>query len=750
MASLSHCSTHAGESLGARLPGPLQPLAAVAMNLWWSWHPEASALFEAIDPDRWERSAHNPVKLLRDVSQRRLEQLSGDAELVRRGAALAKALEEELARPFRAAGAATAGHPVAFLCAEYGLDASLPVYSGGLGVLAGDVLKQASDDGLPMVGVGLFYRRGFFHQRLDRSGWQHEWWSTADPEELPLRLEVDARGEPRLVELTLRDHPVRAQIWHVQVGRIPLFLLDTDVPGNEPVDRWITSTLYVGDRIFRVMQYAVLAMGGLRALRALEIDPAIVHLNEGHAALAALELAREGVRSGLPFERALSEARRKVVFTTHTPVPAGNEHYGQAEILELLGHVPGELGIDRSVFLRPGPPSRRGLLRGHRARAPDQPQRERGERPPRRGRTRDVAEARRSRDPRDERGPRPELDRPRAPDPARPVVARLVAHGRRPGLGSGGGAFRTPSCGRCATRSGRGWCEFVRRRTVSDRLARGEPISYVEAAARTFDPQVLTLGFARRVAAYKRLDLLIHDASRALALLQGPRRLQLIISGKAHPSDDGAKRLVQRIFELKDVAGARGYVAFLEDYDLEIAHQLVAGCDVWINLPRAPLEASGTSGMKAALNGGLNLSVLDGWWPEAYDGSNGWALPVDGAPGRAGPGCPRRHPALRAAGARGGSRVPRARSGRHPRGLGPAHQGLAPDGGRRLHHRADDVRVRAERVHAADLLPARSAQDRAIAGRARFRRAPSAPGGHLRHRGEHLHRLADPGRWPPG
>jgi len=626
VASVSPCSMHAEEPLRTRLPGPLQPLATLATNLWWCWHPEAAALFQALDPQRWERWGHNPIKLLREAGPLWLEQLARDTSLVSRAEALARTLEAELARPFDTSGGLTPDRPVAFLCAEYGLHVSLPIYSGGLGVLAGDVLKQASDSGLPMVGVGLFYRRGFFHQRLDRSGWQQEWWSTADPEELPLRLEVDGRGEPRKVELTLRGHPVLAQIWHVQVGRVPLFLLDTDVPGNDPVDRWITSTLYVGDRTFRVMQYAVLAMGGLRALHALGIEPSVVHLNEGHAALAALELARTGVQSGLPFDRALAEARERVVFTTHTPVPAGNEHYGQEEILQLLGHLPEELGIDRGTFL--------GL-----ARPPDADSFGVTELALRTSRSANAVSAKHGEV---ARGMWKALGVPithvtngvhaptwiapelqalldrwlpaawRAGDPAAWAAVESIPDGE---LWAVRNALRTRMV------------EFVRKKTVRDRLARGETIAYVEAAARNFDPNVLTLGFARRVAAYKRLDLLIHDPPRALALLQGPRRLQMTISGKAHPSDDAAKRLVQRIFALKDEAGV--HVAFLEDYDLEIARQLVAGCDVWINVPRAPLEASGTSGMKAALNGGLNLSVLDGWWPEAYDGTNGWALPAD-------------------------------------------------------------------------------------------------------------------------
>ena len=631
MAALTSCTTHAEEPLRGRVPAPLHPLVTLATNLWWSWHPEAAALFESVDAERWERSGQNPVKLLRDASPRRLAELAQDATLVSRAGVLAAALEADLARPYDDAGGLTPQRPVAFLCAEYGLHPSLPVYSGGLGALAGDVLKQSSDSRIPLVGVGLFYRRGFFHQRLDRSGWQQEWWSTSDPEELPMRLEVDGEGKPRLVELELRGHPVFAQIWHVQVGRVPLFLLDTGLPQNTPVDRWITSTLYVGDRTFRVMQYAVLAMGGLRALRSLGIEPSVVHLNEGHAALAALELAREAVKSGVPFDRALADARQRVVFTTHTPVAAGNEHYGQDEILQLLGHLPAELGIDTGKFLALAqPPGEQSFGVTELAL-----------------RTSRSANAVSAIHGRVARAMWEKLDLPithvtngvHAPSWIAPELQALLDR-RLPPTWRAGDADAwaavdgIPDAELWALRNAlrARMVEDERRKTVADRQARGEPISYVEAGARHFDPAVLTLGFARRVAAYKRLDLLIRDAGRALALLQGPRRLQLVISGKAHPSDEGAKRLVQRIFALKDAAGGAGAVAFLVDYDLGIGRQLVAGCDVWINLPRPPLEASGTSGMKAALNGGLNLSVLDGWWPEAYDGTNGWAIPADGVP----------------------------------------------------------------------------------------------------------------------
>jgi starch phosphorylase len=640
MATLAPCSTHAEDGLAARLPGPLQPLAAVAANLWWSWQAGAADVFRIIDPERWESSRGNPVKLLRDGRTARLLEAARDRGLVGRIEALGRALEEELGRPFVPVPGATVEHPVAFLCAEYGLHPSLPIYSGGLGVLAGDVLKEASDRGLPMVGVGLFYRRGFFHQRLDRSGWQHEWWSTADPEELPMRLEVDAQGKPRRVQVALRGHPVAVQIWHVQVGRIPLFLLDTDIAENDPVDRWITSTLYIGDRAFRVMQYAVLAIGGLRALRTLGIVPSTVHLNEGHAALASLELAREQVEAGVPFEKALAGARERVIFTTHTPVAAGNERYDPGEILHLLGHLPADLGIDAARLLALGQPpgdgnasfgvselalrtSRKanGVSKRHGEVArrmwqqlwPGTPV----EQVPITHVTNGV-----------------HLPTWMAPE-LQELLDRRLPRGWREGDAAAWAAVEGIPDGevwavRNALRAQ--VVQYVRRKTIGDRLARGEPIPYVEGAARTFDPGVLTLGFARRVALYKRLQLLIRDPARALALLGGARKIQVVIAGKAHPSDDGAKRLVQLVFGLKDQEGASTRVAFLEDYDIGVARQLVAGCDVWLNLPRPPMEASGTSGMKSALNGGLNLSVLDGWWAEAFDGRNGWALPERQAP----------------------------------------------------------------------------------------------------------------------
>ncbi len=572
------------------------------------------------------------MKLLRDTSPLRFEVAAGDASWVRRMLELHDAWRSERDRPFERVDVAPANRPIAFFCAEFGLDAAMPFYSGGLGVLAGDVLKEASDSGVPMVGVGLFYRRGFFRQRLDRSGWQHEFWTSSVPEELPMLAELDLAGRERRVQVRLRGRDVAIRIWRVQVGRIPLYLLDTDVPENDATSRWITSTLYVSDRALRLMQYGVLATGGVRALRAVGVDPSLYHLNEGHASLVALELLREARARGVSFERALDAVRSQVVFTTHTPVVAGNEHYARSEVDALFGGLAEEVGVtdeqllglaraksDDEAFgftelaLRTSR-STNGVSQKHGeiARGMWQhvwPGRDANEVPI--GHVTNGVHAPTWMAPR----MRSLLDRHlgagwiRSRDPA--VLAQIAAIPDEE-IWSVRNALRADLV------------DYVRKRSVADRLARGEPIAYAEGAANTFDPGTLTLGFARRVASYKRLHLLIQDPLRSLALLTG-RRVQIVMAGRAHPADDGAKQLVKAIFELKGVAGTRA--VFLEDYDLAVAHELVAGCDVWLSLPRPPLEASGTSGMKAALNGGLNLGVLDGWWCEAFDnGATGWAI----------------------------------------------------------------------------------------------------------------------------
>ena len=591
----------AASNLASRLPPSLAPLAELAYNYWWSWQPEGPRLFQRLQPERWERCSFNPVRLLRELSTDELDAAAHDPAIVEGAQKLHAALAAELNRPFAPAPPASAEAPIVFACAEYGVHASLPIYSGGLGVLAGDYLKEASDQALPVCAVGLLYRQGYFHQRLDPSGWQHESWTAIVPEDLPMALVTRPGGGSLRIAVSLRGHDVLAQVWRVQVGRIPLYLLDTALSENAIVDRWITSRLYTGDRDLRLLQYALLGIGGARLMRALEVKPAIVHMNEGHAALWALEL--------------LPEQRDRLVFTTHTPIAAGNESYGWDDVARLLGPLPelrrltGDrpaLGLTELALVTSR--SRNAVSRRHGEVArgmwqhlwPGQPV-------PITHVTNGVHAATWMAPPmRTLLGPTPDWSRiHELPDEALWAVrnaqrARLV--------------------------------DRIRERSVADRLARGESLDYAEGAARTFDPHTLTIGFARRIASYKRLYLLVRDARRALALLGGPRPIQVVIAGKAHPRDDDAKRLVQAIFALKAEPNAALRVAFLEDYDLELAAELVAGCDVWVNLPRPPLEASGTSGIKAALNGGLNLSVLDGWWLEAWNGHNGWAIRSEPGP----------------------------------------------------------------------------------------------------------------------
>jgi glycogen phosphorylase len=626
--------------LAARLPAPLAVAARLALNYRWSWMPGGDAAFRSIDPHRWEACGHNPVRLLQEVHVPALQRAAEDGRWEELGAAV----DADLARP-PLPGLVTLERPIVFLCAEYGIHPSLPIYSGGLGVLAGDMLKQASDHALPLVGIGLLYRQSYFRQRIDVTGWQQEHWLDVDPDRLPAALVTRDGGRALTVTVPVRGRDVLAQVWRVDIGRVPLYLLDTDLPENSRVDRWITARLYVADRETRLAQYAVLGVGGVLALRALGIDPALLHLNEGHAAFAPVELAREAAAAGASLEEACASARHRTVFTTHTPVAAGNEAYSLEELTGVLGDIPLRLGGDPDVVLRLG--------RVH----PDDPEEGFGLTPLgiRLSRAANAVSRRHGMVAR-------EMWQPLFPDTApENVPIRHVTNGvhlptwMSPAMRAlldrhlGKEWWRRPTDSAVAAAIGqipdrelwavRGELRgrlvaYVRDRSVDDRLARGERADYVEAAAEAFDPDVLTIGFARRLATYKRLHLVTHDPDRALALIAGTNPIQIVLAGKAHPADYEGKLMVKKLFELKEAPYVAGRVAFLEDYDLGMASRLVAGCDVWVNLPRPPLEASGTSGMKAAMNGCINLSVLDGWWDEAYDGENGWAIgsPVNADP----------------------------------------------------------------------------------------------------------------------
>jgi starch phosphorylase len=622
--------------LAHRLPPELEPLAQLAYDYWWSWQPGGDELFAAIDPDAWDACEGNPVRLLLDSPPQARARAAANRAIVEGARRLVAARDADRARPFRVAAPATAERPIAYISAEFAIHRSLPIYSGGLGVLAGDLLKEASDRAVPLVGVGLFYRRGYFHQRLDPSGWQHEHTLTERRHRLPMMRVLDDRGVPLDVHVPIHGKDVVVQVWRVQVGRVPLFLLDSDVPANGPVERWITAQLYVGDREVRLMQYALLGIGAVRALAAMGIDPALVHLNEGHAALAAVELARPALGRGARFADAIAEARARVVFTTHTPLAAGNEVYGAAELSRALGPIGAALGVrDEDLFALGASGS-------------DQPSFGMTQCALRASRSANAVSRRHGEIARAMWQP---LFGTKTVDEvpithvtngvhvgtwmAAPMRALLARHLGLEWRWAGLDEISDDELWTVRNQLRAALVERVRTRSVIDRLARGESVAYAEEAARTFDPHTLTVGFARRIASYKRLHLLVHDAARTLALLRGAKPLQVVIAGKAHPRDTDAKRLVQRIFALKGEPLAAARVVFLEDHDMGMAAELVAGCDVWINLPRPPLEASGTSGMKAMLNGGLHLSVLDGWWAEAFDGKNGWGIHSESGPDEA-------------------------------------------------------------------------------------------------------------------
>jgi starch phosphorylase len=639
MAPGDHDIDAAVAALGHRLPEPLAPLARAAYDLRWTWHPDGAATFAAIDPERWERGGANPVRFLHDLPAERLDAAAADGDVIRR----AEALMFDLTAARSADGPPwpwAADRPIAFMCAEFGVHASLPVYSGGLGVLAGDIVKEASDLGLPMVGVGLLYRTGYFHQRIDTAGMQHEYWIEADPWSLACVPVTDpSTGERISVSVPIDDEDVTVRVWRVDVGRVPLYLLDTDLPGNSIVARWITSRLYEGNRAIRLAQYAVLGVGGARALTAMGLSPEVHHLNEGHPALAAFELLSAARSEGEPWDEAWARVADRLVFTTHTPVPAGNETYERDEILRVLGRL-GEATGDVEQFLAVGrvdpgdvtQPSGMTVLGLRASRSANAVSRRHGE----------VARSMWGSlfgDPPVEDVPITHVTNGvHVPTwlsaPMRSLLdehlgAGWLARADDPATWAAVDTVSDADLWAARNEARRVLVERSRVRATQDRLRRGENIDYVEAATRGFDPDRLTIGFARRLASYKRLYLLSLRPERALRLLDGDRPVQFVFAGKAHPLDEGAKHIVRDLFQLKGSPAVADRVAFLEDYDLSFAAELVAGCDVWVNVPRPPEEASGTSGMKAALNGGLNLSVLDGWWAEAYDGTNGWA--IDGA-----------------------------------------------------------------------------------------------------------------------
>jgi starch phosphorylase len=641
------------------LPEQLAPLRALMLNLRWSWHAETREVFASIDPAAWELAGHDPVTLLAQVSQERLSALAADRKFLRRLGDAADDLRDYLAGPrwyqAQASGEQAAAAPVpaapgpaapaavAYFSPEYGITAALPQYSGGLGILAGDHLKAASDLGVPLIGVGLLYRHGYFTQSLSAEGWQAERYPASDPNGLPLTLLRDADGAPARIWVALADGAaLAAQVWVVQVGRVPLLLLDSYVEENEPSLREVTDRLYGGGTEHRLSQELLLGIGGVRAVRAYcsvtgHPEPDVFHTNEGHAGFLGLERIREYVDRGLSFDEALELCRAGTVFTTHTPVPAGIDRFPVDLVQrQFSGHAAEDalpsgrvLALGAETFPGGDPGVFNMAVMGMRLA----------------GRVNGVSRLHGQVSREMFTGLWPGFDTAEvpigsvtngvhAPTWVAPEILSL-AQGGQP---SGDLADDTAAWERAAADPGRVWeiRRLLRARLVAQarqrlraswrqRGASDAELIWIDSV---LDENVLTVGFARRVPSYKRLTLMLHDPVRLTELLLDPDRpLQIVIAGKAHPADEGGKLLIQQMVKFADDPRVRHRIVFLPDYDMAMASSLVQGCDIWLNNPLRPLEACGTSGMKAALNGGLNLSVLDGWWDEWFDGADGWAIP---------------------------------------------------------------------------------------------------------------------------
>lgn len=640
----------------AHLPAPLAALERLSVNLRWSWDKPTQDLFAAIDQRLWQQVG-DPVALLGQVGPARLEELAADESFVQRLNALAADLDDYLTRPLwyqQLAGEKTTELPkgIAYFSMEFGVAEVLPNYSGGLGILAGDHLKSASDLGLPLIAVGLYYRSGYFRQSLSADGWQHESYPSLDPQGLPLRLLTDPAGAPVLVDLALpAGAELHARVWIAQVGRIPLLLLDSDIPENEHELRSVTDRLYGGDQEHRIRQEILAGIGGVRAIRAFtELEglaaPEVFHMNEGHAGFLGAERIRELTGAGLDFDTALAVVRASTVFTTHTPVAAGIDRFPVEMVQRYFGPATDATASGGSRLL-PGVPLERIVAFG----AEDDPTKfnmaHMGLRLAQRANGVSLLHGRVSRAMFNELWPGFDADEVpigsitngvHAPTWAAPQWLELG----RELLGSGdlSPLREMESWSRLQqVDSGHLWwirsqlraelIDDVRARLRRSWLERGAADAELGWVATAFDPNILTIGFARRVPTYKRLTLMLRDPERLTRLLLDDKRpIQLIVAGKSHPADEGGKALIQQIVRFADRADLRHRIAFLPDYDISMARKLYHGCDVWLNNPLRPLEACGTSGMKSALNGGLNLSIRDGWWDEWYDGENGWEIPT--------------------------------------------------------------------------------------------------------------------------
>jgi glycogen phosphorylase len=625
------------------LPKPIAELGELAYNLWWSWNPEALRLYRRIDPVLWERVEHNPVRFLQQVARKNLNAAAQDGaylEAYRRVLTELNAYINADTTWSRTTFPQLNGNPIAYFSTEFGLHEALPMYAGGLGILSGDHLKEASDLGLPFVAVGFLYRQGYFRQRITEDGWQeaiNENLNLAESAILPV---LDENKQPLTVQVIMSDRVVYARLWHIQVGRVPLFLIDTDVEGNSPADREMTTRLYYSDLERRLQQEMILGIGGVRALRALGYNPAVWHMNEGHSAFSSLERLKEFVAAGETFEAALKEVRASTVFTTHTPVPAGHDMFPVWMMEKYFAHFWPKLGLDRDQFMALASEQQPwGEVFSMSLLAIKASERING-----------VSEL------------HGEVSRKMFAHlwPDRPVARVPIGHITN---GVHTGTWLARRMGKLFDQYlGVEWRTHIDDRAIWDKVLdipdaellevrrhlKRQMVGFARERARSMwsngnaraiqivaggvmlDPYVLTIGFARRFATYKRAALLLRDVKRLVRLINDPARpVQFVFAGKAHPSDEPGKRVIQDLYRFIKESSLSGRMVFLEDYDIDVARHLVQGVDVWMNTPRRPLEASGTSGEKAGLNGVLNFSVLDGWWREGYNGENGWSIGSD-------------------------------------------------------------------------------------------------------------------------
>ena len=625
-------------------------LNRLAHNLWWTWNQEAQEIFQKLSPRAWQNLYHNAVAVLHEVSDLELRTRLQDAGFAQEVRGVLDQFEAYLQAPDTWAAEQASQlqeKPIAYFSAEFGLSETLPIAAGGLGVLAGDHAKSASDLGLPFVGISLFYRQGYFMQAINDENWQTEYYSMLNPKNLPMEPVLDAKGEPLTCMVQIATSQVRFKVWRVNVGRIPLYLMDTNLPENEELYRDLTMRVYGGDSSTRIMQEILLGVGGVRLLRALGIQPSTFHMNEGHAAFLTLELMREKLAAGATLEEATTRTRQECIFTTHTPVEAGHDRF-TSDLIQYAAHkFSSDLGLTHDAFMD------LGRVQAGDAQEPF---------------CMTVLALKHSRAANGVSELHGQISRQmwQGLYPDRPVDEVPIGH-----ITNGihvAGWMKGPLRRFFRSKLGEGWdrdlnsplfwqrledtdfvsdeelwalranlrrelIEFARRRLLiqSQHLYRENFITYDNL----LNPDALTIGFARRFATYKRAPLVFQQFERVVRLAKDQQRpVQFIFAGKAHPRDDEGKRFIQHIIHLSKHTELHGHLVFLENYDIHIARQMVSGCDVWLNNPRRPLEASGTSGQKTSAHGCLNMSIMDGWWREAYDGTNGFAIGGDHHPDR--------------------------------------------------------------------------------------------------------------------